>query len=173
VSRIPIRLRVAAAFAVAMAVVFAATGWYVYSNLATHLSTALNRELRLRAQDLSTVVGQTYQFSFYERGDDQGQTERISLLNVYWGGLEIGSYKDDNHVSGWNHHIINVVATTTTTRIDFQQASSTIGSFGYPGVDGVSVNRVPETASTIYLLAFSFVVCLGVRGYARTRGGRV
>ena len=55
-SRIPIRLRVAAAFAVAMAVVFAATGWYVYSNLATHLSTALNRELRLRAQDLSTVV---------------------------------------------------------------------------------------------------------------------
>ena len=122
-------------------------------------------------QDLSTVVGQTYQFSFYERGDDQGQTERISLLNVYWGGLEIGSYKDDNHVSGWNHHIINVVATTTTTRIDFQQASSTIGSFGYPGVDGVSVNRVPETASTIYLLAFSFIVCLGVRRYARTRGG--
>ena len=51
-SRIPIRLRVAAAFAVAMAVVLAATGWYLYSNLATHLSNALDRELRLRAYDL-------------------------------------------------------------------------------------------------------------------------
>ena len=56
-SRIPIRLRVAAAFAVAMAVVLAATGWYVYSNLATHLSNALNRELRLRAQDLRRSFG--------------------------------------------------------------------------------------------------------------------
>lgn len=33
-------------------------------------------------QDLNTVVGQTYQLSFYERGDDPGQTERLSLLNV-------------------------------------------------------------------------------------------
>ncbi len=55
-SRIPIRLRVAAAFAVAMAVVLAGTGWYLYSNLATHLSNALDRELRLRAYDLETVV---------------------------------------------------------------------------------------------------------------------
>ena len=42
-SRVPIRLRVAAAFAVAMAVVLAGTGWYLYSNLATHLANALDR----------------------------------------------------------------------------------------------------------------------------------
>ena len=81
VSRIPIRLRVAAAFAVAMAVVLVATGWYVYSNLATHLSTALNRELRLRAQDLSTVVGDpdsslpptTETGGFVEKGENYAQ----------------------------------------------------------------------------------------------------
>lgn len=121
-------------------------------------------------QDLSTVVGQTYQFSFYERGDDPGQTERDSLLNVYWGGLKIGSFTEDNHVLGWNYHVVTVRAATTTTRIDFQQASPTIFSFGYPGVDGVSVNRVPETASTIYLLGISFVGFLGLRRFARMRG---
>jgi two-component system OmpR family sensor kinase len=55
-SRIPIRLRVAAAFAVAMAVVLAGTGWFLYSSLGTHLAHALDRELLLRADDLETVV---------------------------------------------------------------------------------------------------------------------
>src|SRR5439155_5248512 len=81
VSRVPIRLRVAAAFAVAMAVVLAATGWYVYSNLATHLSHALNRELRLRADDLTAVVRDpdsrlpptTATGGFVERGESYAQ----------------------------------------------------------------------------------------------------
>ena len=80
-SRIPIRLRVAAAFAVAMAVVLAATGWYVYSNLATHLSDALNRELRLRAEDLTAVVSDpdsslpptTPKGGFVEKGESYAQ----------------------------------------------------------------------------------------------------
>jgi heavy metal sensor kinase len=58
VSRIPIRLRVAAAFAVAMAVVLAGTGWFVYARLGSHLSSALDRELRFRAQDLAALVGE-------------------------------------------------------------------------------------------------------------------
>jgi hypothetical protein len=56
VSRIPIRLRVAAAFAIATTVVLAASGWYVYTSLGHHLSHALNRELRVRADDLAAVV---------------------------------------------------------------------------------------------------------------------
>ena len=55
-SRIPIRLRVAAAFAIAMAVVLIASGWYLYSSLGDHLSHALDRELRVRADDLTAVV---------------------------------------------------------------------------------------------------------------------
>src|SRR6266498_2980163 len=49
-------LRVAGAFAVAMAVVLAATGWFLYIRLDSHLSLALDRGLRLRAQDLAALI---------------------------------------------------------------------------------------------------------------------
>ena len=55
-SRVPIRLRVAAAFAIAMAVVLGGSGWYLYTSLAEHLSNALNRQLRVRADDLAAIV---------------------------------------------------------------------------------------------------------------------
>jgi heavy metal sensor kinase len=54
--RVPIRLRVATAFAVSMAVVLAVTGWFIYRRLDSHLSTAIDRNLELRAQDLSALV---------------------------------------------------------------------------------------------------------------------
>lgn len=53
-----IRVRVAAVFALAMAVVLAGTGWFLYLRLGSHLSLALDRELRLRADDLSALVSQ-------------------------------------------------------------------------------------------------------------------
>ncbi len=55
-SRLPIRVRVTAAFALAMALVLAGSGFYLYSRLGSHLSLALDRELRLRAQDLRALV---------------------------------------------------------------------------------------------------------------------
>ncbi|HKP18791.1 MAG TPA: ATP-binding protein [Gaiellaceae bacterium] len=55
-SRLPIRLRVTAAFAVAMAAVLASTGLFLYLRLSSHLTTAVNRELQLRAQDLAVLV---------------------------------------------------------------------------------------------------------------------
>ena len=55
-SRVPIRVRVAAAFAVAMAVVLAATGVFLYQRLGDDLARSLDQELRLRAQDLSALV---------------------------------------------------------------------------------------------------------------------
>ena len=54
--RTPIRLRVAAAFAVAMAVVLAGTGWFLYTRLDSQLSLALDRGLRVRAHDLAALV---------------------------------------------------------------------------------------------------------------------
>jgi len=54
--RIPIRLRVAGAFAVAMAVVLAATSWFLYARLGTQLTAALDHDLRLRVQDLAALV---------------------------------------------------------------------------------------------------------------------
>ncbi len=53
---IPVRVRIAAAFAIAMAAVLAGTGWFLYARLDSHLALALNRQLRLRAQDLAALV---------------------------------------------------------------------------------------------------------------------
>src|SRR5437764_1320316 len=52
----PIRWRVAAAFAAAMAIVLAATGVVIYARLGSDLSAALDQDLRLRAQDMSALV---------------------------------------------------------------------------------------------------------------------
>jgi two-component system, OmpR family, sensor kinase len=54
--RLPVRVRMAAAFAVAMALVLAATGLYVYTRVGDDLSRALDQDLRVRGQDLSVVV---------------------------------------------------------------------------------------------------------------------
>jgi heavy metal sensor kinase len=59
VRNLPIRLRVAAAFAVAMAAVLAGSGWFLYARLGSHLEDALDRDLRLRAQDLTALVRQS------------------------------------------------------------------------------------------------------------------
>jgi two-component system, OmpR family, sensor kinase len=56
VSRVPIRLRVAAAFAVAMALVLAGTGAFLYARLGRDLGIALDQDLRLRAQDVSELA---------------------------------------------------------------------------------------------------------------------
>jgi len=56
VRRAPIRLRVAAAFAVAMAVVLVLAGSLVYIRLGSHLARVLDLQLRLRAQDLAVIV---------------------------------------------------------------------------------------------------------------------
>jgi signal transduction histidine kinase len=55
-TRVPIRLRVAAAFAVAMALVLAGTGWFLYMRVDSHLSNALDTQLRLRTHDLAALV---------------------------------------------------------------------------------------------------------------------
>jgi len=55
---LPIRFRVTAAFAVAMVVVLGATGWALYARVDSQLSAALDRNLRLRAADLTVLVQQ-------------------------------------------------------------------------------------------------------------------
>jgi two-component system, OmpR family, sensor kinase len=56
IERLPIRVRVTAAFALAMAVVLAATGLFLYLRLGSHLSASVDRDLRLRSQDLGALV---------------------------------------------------------------------------------------------------------------------
>src|SRR5439155_8648258 len=54
--RVPIRIRLAAAFAVAMAIVLAATGVFLYARLVSDLAGPLDQDPRLRAHDLSPLV---------------------------------------------------------------------------------------------------------------------
>ncbi len=78
--RAPIRLRVAAAFAVAMAVVLVLAGSLVYLRLGSHLARVLDLQLRLRAQDLAVIVrepganlGETGGGRFFEPGETYSQ----------------------------------------------------------------------------------------------------
>ena len=65
-----------AAFALAMAVVLAGTALFVYLRLSSHLSTALDRELRVRAQDLAALAAGPAPLPasrFIEHGESYGQ----------------------------------------------------------------------------------------------------
>src|SRR5690242_18803602 len=91
VSRIPIRLRVAAAFAIAMTIVLAGSGWYVYASLGRHLSHALNRDLRVRADDLAAVVSDpdgslaaATNGPFTERGESYAQLVARDGAVIQW-----------------------------------------------------------------------------------------
>ena len=79
-SRLPIRLRVAAAFAVAMAAVLVLSGAILYVRLGSHLSLALDRQLRLRANDLAVLVSRPgtplqaeHRSRFVESGESYAQ----------------------------------------------------------------------------------------------------
>jgi heavy metal sensor kinase len=79
-TRWPIRLRMTAAFAAAMAAVLAASGLFLYARLETHLNRALAQQLQQRAQDLAAVVGEPHPSlahdnsgRFIERGESYVQ----------------------------------------------------------------------------------------------------
>ena len=57
-SRVPIRLRLTATFALAMAVVLAAAGFLLYQHLAASLDRTLAQSLRARTADVSALVQQ-------------------------------------------------------------------------------------------------------------------
>jgi signal transduction histidine kinase len=62
--RVPIRLRVTLAFAVAMAIVLAATGFFLYIRLGSALDRTIDQSLRARATDVGALV---------RRGDSLGK----------------------------------------------------------------------------------------------------
>ena len=53
---VPIRVRLAFVFSLAMALVLAGAGWFAYARVGRDLNRALDQELRGRAQDLSALV---------------------------------------------------------------------------------------------------------------------
>jgi two-component system OmpR family sensor kinase len=58
-SRLPIRIRLTLAFTLVLAVVFAATGLFLYLRLASGLDRAINQGLRTRSADVEALVRQS------------------------------------------------------------------------------------------------------------------
>jgi heavy metal sensor kinase len=80
VNRAPIRVRVAAAFAVTMAVVLVLAGALVYTRSASQLAHNLDLQLQVRAQDLAVLVeapgasiGETGSVRFFDEGESYSQ----------------------------------------------------------------------------------------------------
>lgn len=78
--RVPIRVRVAGAFAVTMALVLVVAGTIVYTRVASHLAESLDLQLQVRAQDLAVLVqepgasiGETGSVRFFEQGESYSQ----------------------------------------------------------------------------------------------------
>jgi two-component system, OmpR family, sensor kinase len=114
-SRLPVRLRVAAAFAVAMALVLAGTGIFIYARVGEDLASALDQDLRLRAQDVSALLSDPHRTlaasdpgrliergeSFAELVDPSGRV--IDATASLHGRLLI-----DPHVAGGHARFIDV-----------------------------------------------------------------
>ena len=78
-SRVPIRLRLTAAFALAMAVVLAIAGLLLYQHLQSSLDRTLDQSLRARATDVAALVNQA----------DHGLSESRVLANEGRGFAQI------------------------------------------------------------------------------------
>jgi two-component system, OmpR family, sensor kinase len=97
-SRIPMRIQVATAFAVAMAVVLTAMGIYVYKHLGTELSRSLDGQLQTRANDLTVDITQAPSVfdehittDFGEPGDQYAQLIDTRSMQVLQRTRDIGA----------------------------------------------------------------------------------
>jgi two-component system, OmpR family, sensor kinase len=80
-ARIPIRLRLTLAFAVAMAIVFAMTGFYLYARVDADLRRTIDGGLRTRADDVAALVRQA-DSGLREGGDVRLAAEGESFAQV-------------------------------------------------------------------------------------------
>jgi Protein of unknown function (DUF642) len=107
-------------------------------------------------QDLATEIGKTYKlgFAFSSRA---GVAENI--LNVKWGGQSVANLSASGtglSDTNWNTFMYDLVATSTTTRLSFDNFGSNSDSLG-TYIDKVSVTTataVPEPGSIMGIVAF-------------------
>ncbi|WP_062295106.1 PEP-CTERM sorting domain-containing protein [Nostoc piscinale] len=117
-------------------------------------------------QDLTTVVGQAYTLSFAFSPSPDVADNR---LNVYWGGNLV----DNLFASGvgktntdWKTYAYNLIATSTTTRLRFDNLDELSDGLG-PYIDDVSVTPVPEP-----LTMGGLTIGLGFGAFLKNRYGK-
>jgi two-component system OmpR family sensor kinase len=85
-TRVPIRLRLTVAFALAMTVVFALAGFFLYHHLATSLDRTLAQGLRARSADISLLVQQA-DAGLQESSVSPGNTSSFAQVLDRRGGI--------------------------------------------------------------------------------------
>jgi hypothetical protein len=118
-------------------------------------------------QDLSTQIGKTYQLTFaFSPRPNTAQDH--NLLNVDWGNQSVASLSANGAGladTAWKTFTYDLVATSTTTRLsfnDFGAVSDSLGTY----IDKVSVTAVtavPEPSSIVGLLAFGAFGAISLR----------
>jgi hypothetical protein len=110
-------------------------------------------------QAISTAIGTTYQLTFYVGNMDNRASfyAQSSSVEVKLNGASQGLFTNNLNTNGqvnWALETLNFTATSTTTTIDFINATT---GDNYAGLDNVAVNAVssvPEPST----LAFSMLV---------------
>ena len=123
-------------------------------------------------QDLSTVVGRTYELSFAYSARP-GIAANSTGINVSWGGLSVAN-PDLSGIgltdTSWKVYKYDLKADSTTTRLQFTATGISDSYGGY--LDAVSVSAIPEP-SVVALSGIAGLVALGGiirRKWAKLRG---
>lgn len=110
-------------------------------------------------QDLATTVGQKYELTF---AFSPRPTVAQNILNINWGGNLVDSFSASGvgfSNTNWNTYTYELVATSATTRLSFDNLNEISNSFGtyIDYVSVTSVTTVPEPASIMGVLALGTV----------------
>jgi hypothetical protein len=119
-------------------------------------------------QDLTTVAGQTYRLSFVY-SPRPGVAESSNGIDVQWDGSDLGVIKQTgigHPDTVWTLHSFDLLATSSTTRLQFTAVGTSDSLGGY--LDAVSVNAVPEP-SVLALSGIAGLGCLAVRRWAKRK----
>jgi hypothetical protein len=90
-------------------------------------------------QTITTVVGQSYVFEFFQRTQDGTPNE----FQAYFGGVQLLDLVNSPIASSFTQYDYTVVATSTSTVISFGMRQDP----GYSALDDVSVNPTASIAS--------------------------
>jgi len=108
-------------------------------------ATCISGPTSILSQDLTTVPGQEYLFSFYYTSNTQvfEDASTPNELLALWGGTQVDDIVNQPGDGVWQSFSVIVTATSTTTEIQFNGRDDPAFVF----IDDVSVEAIPEPST--------------------------